>query len=233
MITCLGDCIRPAAGQAVVGILRRLGHTIDFPQDQTCCGQPMFNSGFGDLAREQARHTIRVFEGDNPVIVPSGSCAAMVKVEYPHLLEGDKEWYPRALALAQRTFEFSDFLVNQLKVTDVGARYEGRVAYHFACHLRMLGQTSEVETLIKSVQGATYVPISRQDQCCGFGGSFAVRYPQVSGNMVDDKMKCILETQADCLVSTDTGCLMNIGGRLHREGQPVEVLHIAELLDRR
>lgn len=233
MITCLGDCIRPAAGQAVVGILRRLGHTIDFPQDQTCCGQPMFNSGFGDLAREQARHTIRVFEGDNPVIVPSGSCAAMVKVEYPHLLEGDKEWHPRALALAQRTFEFSDFLVNQLKVTDVGARYEGRVAYHFACHLRMLGQTSEVETLIKAVQGATYVPISRQDQCCGFGGSFAVRYPQVSGNMVDDKMKCILETQADCLVSTDTGCLMNIGGRLHREGQPVEVLHIAELLDRR
>lgn len=233
MITCLGDCIRPAAGQAVVGILRRLGHTIDFPQDQTCCGQPMFNSGFGDLAREQARHTIRVFEGDNPVIVPSGSCAAMVKVEYPHLLEGDKEWHPRALALAQRTFEFSDFLVNQLKVTDVGARYEGRVAYHFACHLRMLGQTSEVETLIKGVQGATYVPISRQDQCCGFGGSFAVRYPQVSGNMVDDKMKCILETQADCLVSTDTGCLMNIGGRLHREGQPVEVLHIAELLDRR
>ena len=233
MITCLGDCLRPEAGQAVVRILRQLGHEIDFPRDQTCCGQPMFNSGYTDLAREQARHTIRVFKGDEPVVVPSGSCAAMVKVEYPHLLEGDAKWHPRALELAQRTFEFSDFLVNQLQVTDVGARYAGKVAYHYACHLRMLKQTGEVETLIQNVQGATYVPIARQDQCCGFGGSFAVRYPQISGNMVDDKMRCILAVDADCLVSTDAGCLMNIGGRLHREGKPVEVLHIAELLARR
>ena len=233
MITCLGDCLRPEAGQAVVRILRQLGHQIDFPRDQTCCGQPMFNSGYTDLAREQARHTIRVFEGDEPVIVPSGSCAAMVKVEYPHLLEGDAKWHEKALALARRIFEFSDFLVNQLQVTDVGARYAGKVAYHYACHLRMLKQTGEVETLIQNVQGATYVPIARQDQCCGFGGSFAVRYPQISGNMVDDKMRCILAVDADCLVSTDAGCLMNIGGRLHREGKPVEVLHIAELLARR
>jgi L-lactate dehydrogenase complex protein LldE len=233
MITCLGDCLRPEAGQAVVKILRKLGHQIDFPRDQTCCGQPMFNSGYTDLAREQARHTIRVFEGDEPVVVPSGSCAAMVKVEYPHLLEGDAKWHERARELAKRTFEFSDFLVNQLQVTDVGARYAGKVAYHYACHLRMLTQTGEVEKLIQNVQGATYVPVAHQDQCCGFGGSFAVRYPQVSGNMVDDKMRCILAVDADCLVSTDAGCLMNIGGRLHREGKPVEVLHIAELLERR
>lgn len=225
--------MRPEAGQAVVRILRQLGHEIDFPRDQTCCGQPMFNSGYGDLAREQARHTIRVFEGDAAVVVPSGSCAAMVKVEYPHLLEEDAQWHERSLDLASRTFEFSDFLVNQLKVTDVGAKYSGKVAYHFACHLRMLKQTNEVETLVRNVQGATYVPIARQDQCCGFGGSFAVRYPQVSGNMVDDKMRCILAVDADCLVSTDAGCLMNIGGRLHREGKPIEVLHIAELLARR
>ena len=134
--------MRPEAGQAVVKILRQLGHEIDFPRDQTCCGQPMFNSGYGDLAREQARHTIRVFEGDSPVIVPSGSCAAMVKVEYPHLLEDDAKWHERALDLARRAFEFSDFLVNQLKVTDVGARYAGKVAYHYACHLRMLKQTN-------------------------------------------------------------------------------------------
>jgi L-lactate dehydrogenase complex protein LldE len=233
LITCLGDVIRPSAGQAVVRLLRRLGHTIDFPQAQTCCGQPMFNSGYADLAREQARHTIGVFAGDGPVIVPSGSCAAMVKVEYPHLLEGDADWHPRALDLARRTFEFSDFLVNQLQVVDVGARYRGKVACHFACHLRMLGQTSEVERLVQHVQDATYVPLHRQDQCCGFGGSFAVRYPLVSGNMVDDKMRCILATGADCVVSTDAGCLMNIGGRLHREGERVELLHIAELLDRR
>ncbi|HEX5105860.1 MAG TPA: (Fe-S)-binding protein [Pirellulaceae bacterium] len=233
MITCLGDCLRPAAGKAVVRILRRLGHVIDFPGDQTCCGQPMFNSGYADLARQQAKHTIGVFAGEQPVIVPSGSCAAMVKVEYPHLLEGDDVWHPRALDLARRTFEFSDFLVNQLGVLDLGAKYDGKVAFHYACHLRMLGQTSEVERLVRHVQGATYVPLARQDQCCGFGGSFAVRYPLVSGNMVDDKMRCILASGANCVVSTDAGCMMNIGGRLHREGHAVELLHIAELLERR
>jgi L-lactate dehydrogenase complex protein LldE len=233
MITCLGDSIRPEAGKAVVRILRRLGHTLDFPQAQTCCGQPMFNSGYADLAREQARHTIRTFAGAQTVVVPSGSCAAMVKVEYPHLFEHEPEWHERALELARRTFEFSDFLVNQLQVVDLGARYAGKVAYHYACHLRMLGQTDEVERLVRHVAGATYVPIARQDQCCGFGGSFAIRYPQISGNLVDDKMRCVLSTEADCLVSTDAGCLMNIGGRLHREGHPIEVLHIAELLERR
>jgi len=233
MITCLGDVIRPNAGKAVVRLLRRLGHTIDFPESQTCCGQPMFNSGYADLAREQAKYTIRVFEGEQPVVVPSGSCAAMVKVEFPHLLEGDEVWHAKALDLARRTFEFSDFLVNQLKVVDVGAKYAGKVAYHFACHLRMLGHTSEVERLIQNVEGATYVPLNRQDQCCGFGGSFAIRYPHISGNMVDDKMRCILATGASCVVSTDAGCMMNIGGRLHREGHTVELLHIAELLERR
>ena len=233
MITCLGDVLRPAAGKATVQLLRRLGHEVEFPADQTCCGQPMFNSGFADLSREQAKHTLRVFAGEQPVVTPSGSCAAMVKAEYPHLFEHDAEWHARALELAARTFELSDFLVNKLGVVDVGAAYQGKVAYHFACHLRALGQTNEVERLLAHVQGATYVPLHRQDQCCGFGGSFAVRYPQVSGAMVDDKMACTLATGCDALVSTDTGCLMNIGGRLHREGHRIEVLHIAELLERR
>lgn len=233
MITCLGDVLRPNVGISVVNLLRRLGHEIDFPKNQTCCGQPMFNSGFSDLAKEQAKHTIRVFEGDQPIVTPSGSCAAMVKAEYPHLFEDDPEWHARAVALAGRIFEFSDFLVNRLQVLDVGAKYSGRVAYHFACHLRMLGQTNEVQRLVENVAGATYVSIDRQDQCCGFGGSFSVRYPQISGAMVDDKMACILRTNADALVSTDAGCLMNIGGRLHREGKPIEVLHIAELLEKR
>jgi L-lactate dehydrogenase complex protein LldE len=167
------------------------------------------------------------------VVVPSGSCAAMVKVEYPHLLAGDSEWHLRAIDLAERTFEFSDFLVNQLGVVDVGAKFRGKVAFHFACHLRMLKQLTEVETLVRHVEGATYVPLTRQDQCCGFGGSFAVRYPQISGNMVEDKMQCIVASGADCVVSTDAGCLMNIGGRMHRAGKPMELLHIAELLDRR
>ena len=233
MITCLGDVVRPDVGKAVVRILRRLGHEVEFPESQTCCGQPMFNSGFSELAAEQAKHTIRVFEGCEVVVTPSGSCGAMTKAEYPHLFEDAPEWQRRADELSAKTFEFADFLVNQLQIRDVGARFNGNVAFHFACHLRMLGYTDEVEQLIKGVDGATCIPLTRQDQCCGFGGSFAVRYPQISGSMVDDKMRCILETQADALVSTDAGCLMNIGGRLHREGHSIEVLHVAELLERR
>lgn len=233
MITCLGDLFRPQAGQAMVGLLRRLGHEVGFPADQTCCGQPFYNSGFTDLAREQAKHTIRVFSEDCPVIVPSGSCAAMVKVEYPHVLEHEPDWRERAQALAARTFELSDFLVNRLGMVDVGAKFNGRVAHHYACHLRGLGQTTEVERLIAHIAGATYVPLARQDQCCGFGGSFSVRYPDISGAMVSDKARCILASEADAVVSTDAGCLMNIGGRLHRLGKTVELLHLAELLQRR
>lgn len=233
MITCLGDVIRPSAGIATVNLLRRLGHTVDFPPQQTCCGQPLFNSGFADLARAQARHTIEVFESAEAVVVPSGSCAAMVKAEYPHLFAAEDAWHDRAVALAAKTYELSDLLVNKLGVLDVGARYHGRVTHHFACHLRMLKQSDEVPKLLAHVEGATYVPLERMDQCCGFGGSFAVRYPQISGAMVDDKMHCITASGADAVVSTDTGCLMNIGGRLHRVGHGVEVLHLAELLERR
>jgi len=232
MITCLGDVLRPAAGQATVRLLRRLGHEVDFPADQTCCGQPFFNSGFIELARRQAQHTIEVFDHGRPVVVPSGSCAAMVKIEFPHLFEGDEAWQVRAAELAARTFELGDLLVNHLGVEDVGARYEGTVTYHYACHLRGLGLTDEAIRLIRNVEGVTYVPLAHSDQCCGFGGSFAVRYSEISTAMVCDKTDAILDTAADALVSTDTGCLMNIGGRLRREGRSVEVLHLAELLVR-
>jgi L-lactate dehydrogenase complex protein LldE len=233
MVTCLGDVMRPQAAIATVQLLRRLGHEVDFPEQQTCCGQPFYNSGFIDHARAQARHTITVFRGGRTVVTPSGSCAAMVKTEYPHLLEGDVEWHEQARELAARTFELSDFLVNQLRVLDVGARYSGKVAYHFACHLRGLGLTDEAEQLIRHVEGVELIPLNHAEQCCGFGGSFSVRYPDISTAMVNDKVKCVLDTQADCLVSTDAGCLMNIGGRLRRMGKPLEVLHLAELLVRK
>jgi L-lactate dehydrogenase complex protein LldE len=233
MITCLADVFRPAAGIATVEVLRRLGHEVVFPERQTCCGQPLYNSGFAEMARQQARHTIEVFGGDDPVVTPSGSCAAMVKREYVELLHDDPRWHQRAIDLAGRTHEFTDFLVNQLQVTDVGAVYRGRVAYHFACHLRMLDQSQEARQLIEQIDGAEYVALEHADQCCGFGGSFAVRYPHISTAMVDDKVACLDRCEADCLVSTDAGCLMNIGGRLHRMGNSVEVLHIAELLNRR
>ncbi|HEY1600709.1 MAG TPA: (Fe-S)-binding protein [Pirellulales bacterium] len=231
-ITCLGDVLRPEVGRATVRLLRRLGHEIDFPEAQTCCGQPFFNSGFADLAREQAKQMIEVFDNGQTVVVPSGSCAAMVKIEYPHLLAHDERWHARAADLAARTFELADLLVNHLRVVQVGARYPGKVAYHYACHLRGLGMTTEVERLLENVDGLTYAGIDRQDQCCGFGGSFSVRYPQISTAMVTDKVNCITATGADAVVSTDAGCLMNIGGRLRRLGHKLEVLHLAELLER-
>jgi L-lactate dehydrogenase complex protein LldE len=231
MATCLGDVMRPEAAVATVKLLRRLGVTVDFPERQTCCGQPFYNSGFLKGARDLARHTIEVFAGDNSVVVPSGSCAAMVKIEFPHLFHDHAEWHGRAAELAARTFELSDFLVNHLKVTDVGAKFTGKVACHYACHLRGLGLKDEAETLIRAVDGVEYVSLERQDQCCGFGGSFAVRYPEISGAMVGDKVACVANTRADLLVSTDTGCLMNIGGALHRQNLPTRIMHLAELLE--
>src|SRR5262245_28479636 len=145
MVTCLGDALFPDVGLATVRLLRRLGIEVDFPRTQTCCGQPHFNSGYAHDAAELARHTIRAFEGDQAVVAPSGSCAAMVKLEYPKLLQEDRIWGRRAISLSERTFELSDFLVNQLQVVDVGARFEGKVTYHMACHLRGLGLLSEPE----------------------------------------------------------------------------------------
>src|SRR5262245_36546808 len=231
MATCLGDVMRSEAAVATVRLLRRLGVTVHFPEKQTCCGQPFYNSGFLSGARDLARHTIEVFTGDRPVVIPSGSCAAMIKIEFPHVFHDDRDWHERAVELAARTFELSDFLVNRLKVTDVGAKFTGKVAYHYACHLRGLGLKDEAETLIRAVQGVEYVPLERQDQCCGFGGSFAVRYPEISGAMVADKVACVVQTVADLLVSTDAGCLMNIGGALHRLKRPLRLMHLAELLE--
>lgn len=231
MITCLGDVMRPDAGVATVNLLRRLGVKVHFPEQQTCCGQPFYNSGVLDEARKLAQHTITVFDSPRPVVIPSGSCAAMLKIEFPHLFEEHDPWHARALELASRTFELSDFLVNQLKVTDVGASFRGKVTYHYACHLRGLGLKEEAETLIRNVRGVEYIPLDLQDQCCGFGGSFSVRYPEISGAMVGDKIRCVTKTAADVVISTDTGCLMNIGGALHRQGSPIRHLHLAELLD--
>ncbi|MBI3823382.1 MAG: (Fe-S)-binding protein [Planctomycetes bacterium] len=230
MITCLGDAFFPDVGVATVTLLRRLGVTVDFPQSQTCCGQPHFNSGYHDDARTLARHTITAFEKSPLVVTPSGSCAAMVKLEYPELFHDDPPWHARAADLANRTHELSDFLVNVLKTDDVGARFDGSVTYHMACHLRGLGLLTEPIRLIQKVRGLRYVPLERYDECCGFGGSFAVRYPGISGAMVNDKTAFIEKTAVDAVVATDAGCLMNIGGCLNRKQSKVRILHLAELL---
>ncbi|HJT76575.1 MAG TPA: (Fe-S)-binding protein [Gemmataceae bacterium] len=230
MITCLGDTLFPDVGVATVRLLRRLGVAVDFPAAQTCCGQPHFNSGYRDHARDLARHTIAAFDDGRPVVTPSGSCAAMVKLEYPDLFHDEPAWRRRAEDLAGRMHELSDFLVNELGVEDVGARYPGRVTYHMACHLRGLGLLTEPERLLRRVRDLVLVPLERADECCGFGGSFSVRLPAISGAMVRDKAAFIEQTGADAVVATDAGCLMNIGGCLRRGGSRVRCLHLAEVL---
>jgi L-lactate dehydrogenase complex protein LldE len=232
MITCLGDALFPNVGMATVRLLRRLGVEVAFPAAQTCCGQPHFNSGFHKDARDLARHTIHAFANAGTVVVPSGSCAAMVKLEYPELLHDDLVWHGRAEELAQRTYELSDFLVNVLKVEDVGARCEAKATYHMSCHLRGLGLFTEPERLLRQVRGLELVPLERSDECCGFGGSFAVRYPSISGAMVQDKAAFVEKTGATLLVATDAGCLMNVAGCLHRQASKVRPIHLAEVLEK-
>jgi L-lactate dehydrogenase complex protein LldE len=230
MVTCLGDIFFPNAGIATVQLLRRLGITVHFPEQQTCCGQPHFNSGYHEHARPLAKHTIDAFHGEDVVVTPSGSCAAMVKLEYPHLFKDDSDWQGRAADLAARTHELSDFLVNVLHVEDVGARFEAKATYHMACHLRGLGVQSEPERLLRRVKGLELLPLERFDECCGFGGSFSVRFPEISGAMVSDKARFVANSRADVLIATDAGCLMNIGGCLRRQGSQVQTMHLAEVL---
>src|SRR5438067_10464768 len=197
MVTCLGDALFPEVGVATVRLLQRLGHAVDFPPSQTCCGQPHFNSGSHADARALARHTIDVFAGTQPVVAPSGSCAAMGKLEYPELFHDDPAWHEQAADLARRTHELSDFLVNVLGVEDVGARFAGRVTYHMACHLRGLGLVTEPQRLLAKVRDLELLPLERADECCGFGGSCSVRCPGISGAMVRDKADFIARTGAD------------------------------------
>lgn len=231
MVTCLGDVFRPQVGVATVRLLRRLGCRVEFPSNQTFCGQPFFNSGYPRHAQDIARHTIEVFRNFEKVVVPSGSCAAMVKVEYPELFRENSIWHDRAVELANRTHELADFVVNVLGREDVGARHNGKVTYHHACHLRALGIRQEAVRLIRAVSGIEFLPLHGLEDCCGFGGSFSVRFPEISCAIVNDKAQAIVATGADTVVSTDTGCLMNIAGRLHRMGATIRAMHLAELLE--
>jgi L-lactate dehydrogenase complex protein LldE len=230
MITCLGDAFFPDVGVATVQLLRRLGVQVDFPEEQTCCGQPFFNSGYHQHARALALHMLKAFDNGRPIVTPSGSCAAMVKLEYPALFGDEPALLDRIKDLAARTFELSDFLVNVLKVEDVGARFPARATYHMACHLRGLGLLTEPERLLRHVRDLTLVPLERFDECCGFGGSFSVRYPGISGAMVQDKAGFVTKSGADTLIATDAGCLMNIAGCLRRQNPAFRVKHLAEVL---
>ena len=230
-ITCLGDVFYPEVGEATVRVLRRLGVQVDFPPAQTCCGQPAFNAGFRAQARAVAQHQLEVLAPYDHVVVPSGSCTAMFRVFYPELFAGDPELEAQASALAARTYEFSEFLVRVLGVDEVGAVYAGKVAYHASCHLlRELGVAEPPHRLLQAVRGIRVTPMDLEAQCCGFGGTFAVKYPDISDAMLKKKIESLKRAGADTLVSCDAGCLMHIAGRLHRQGDAIRVMHLAELL---
>jgi L-lactate dehydrogenase complex protein LldE len=230
-ITCLVDQFFPQVGMSVVSVFRKLGLEVDFPAEQTCCGQPAFNSGFTTEARDLAKRFIKIFENSEYVVAPSGSCTSMVRVFYPELFKHDAEWKQRAESLASKTYEFTEFLVNVLGVEDVGARYEGKVTFHQSCHLlRELNVRTEPQRLLKAVEGIELVELERADFCCGFGGLFAIKYPDISGSILQDKIDCIKKSGGDVVVACDAGCLMHIGGGLSRQGVTTRTMHIAEML---
>lgn len=223
-VTCLTDLFFPNTGEAMVGLLRRQGVRVDFPPGQTCCGQPAFNGGFHDEARQMAAQWVKAFSGSEYIVTPSGSCAAMVRNYYPELL-------PEAKAVSERTFEFSQFMVDVLGVEDVGARFPARVAYHHSCHMmRELKLMRQPLTLLRHVRDLDLIEVPQHELCCGFGGSFAVKMPEISEAMVCDKVAAVASTGADVLVASDNSCLMNIGGRISREQRPIRVMHLADLL---
>jgi len=233
LITCLVDTLYPGVGEAVVRVLRHAGVQVAFPRAQTCCGQPAFNAGLRSEARRIAEHTIRTFE-DTPgaVVIPSGSCAAMIRHSYAELFSDDPEWLPRARRLASRTFEFSEYLVDVLGVFNLGARYEGKIGYHASCHLlRELGVHQQPRLLLNSLQGAEVVDIVGAQECCGFGGVFSIEHPELSAAMLERKIHNIEHSQADVVVACDAGCISNINGGMHRRGLRPRLVHLATLLD--
>jgi len=230
-ITCLVDQFFPEVGMSMVSVLRRLGVEVDFPTAQTCCGQPAFNSGFSSEARDLARRFIAIFENSEYIVAPSGSCTSMVRVFYKELFNDDPDWQKRAESLASRTYEFTEFVVNVLGVHDVGASYRGKVSLHQSCHLlRELNVRTEPTRLLNSVKGIDLVSLERSETCCGFGGLFSIKYPQISGSILQEKIESIEKSGADVVVACDVGCLMHIAGGLSRQDIATRTMHIAELL---
>ncbi len=232
-VTCLIDTFFPAVGMAMVDVLHRAGVSAEFPRDQTCCGQPTFNAGLRADARKIAEHTIKTFEqAQGDVVLPSGSCTHMIRHNYAELFAGDDQWLPRALALARRTYEFTEYLVDVLHITDFGARWNGPLTYHPTCHLhRGLGIDRQPRLLLAGVRGADVRELPEAQDCCGFGGIFSVEHPELSAEMLKRKIRNLESTQSPTLVVCDAGCLMHIQGGLHRNGMPQRVVHIAEVLN--
>ena len=230
-VTCLVDLMRPSVGFAAVELLEAAGCRVTVPAAQTCCGQPAYNMGDRADTREIARQTVKAFKDFDYVVVPSGSCAAMIKEHYPALFAGEPELQSQAEALAEKTHELISFLADVLKVEGVDAQFRGTVTYHDSCSgLRELGVKQQPRRLLASVEGLELVELQEAEVCCGFGGTFCVKYPEVSNKIVETKAEHIEGSQADLLLAGDLGCLMNMAGKLKRRGAKVEARHVAEVL---
>ncbi len=226
-VTCIVDQIFPEVGMSMARVLERAGCTLQFPPDQTCCGQPAFNSGYREEACKVARHTLKAFKDAEYIVIPSGSCTSMVTHHYEDLMPGD----PDVHRIAERTWEFSQFLTEVLKVDDVGARFDGVVTYHDSCHaLRELKIKQGPRRLLSHVKGLELREMNAAEECCGFGGTFSVKFPEVSGGMARTKIDSILRTGASTVVSIDSSCLMQLEGALRRGNHSVRAMHLAEVL---
>jgi len=230
-VTCLVDLFRPSIGFAALKLLEDAGCRVVVPEAQTCCGQPAYNSGDRRDAIALAKQVVAAFEGVEHVVAPSGSCAGMIRKHYPALLGDDPHWGPRAAAVAAKTHELTSFLVDVLGVGRVEARFEGAVTYHDSCSgLRELGVARQPRRLLASVGGLSLAEMKSPDVCCGFGGTFCAKYPDVSNAIVAKKTADVAATGAGTLLAGDLGCLMNMAGKLQREGRDVKVRHVAEVL---
>ncbi|WP_426955754.1 (Fe-S)-binding protein [Muricoccus radiodurans] len=230
-VTCLVDLYRPTVGFAAIRLLEAAGCTVEVPPTQTCCGQPAYNAGDRATARDLARAVVDAFLSYDHVVVPSGSCGGTIAHHYPSLFEDDPQYRPRAEALAAKTHELTSFLVDVMGMDQTLARYDGVAAYHDSCSgLRELGVRAQPRRLLAAVPGLSVKELAEPEQCCGFGGTFCVKYPEISTRMVTDKVADIRATGADTLLAGDMGCLLNMAGRLKREGSDIRVRHVAEVL---
>lgn len=230
-IQCLVDGLYPQVGHAMVQLFERLGIEFRIPLTQTCCGQPAFNSGYRKEAAIAAKRFIEIFESAQVIVCPSGSCVDMVRHQYPVLFKDNSAWQKRAEKISKKIFEFSEFLVDEVGVEDVGATFQGKVTYHDSCHLlRHLHIADQPRKLIANVKGVELIEMENSEKCCGFGGAFSVKYPDISSAILAEKVNNIIATGTDAVVGCDISCLMNIQGMLNRRNSQIQIKHIAELM---
>ncbi len=230
-VTCLVDLYRAVVGFAAIKLLEQAGCTVDVPVAQTCCGQPGYNSGDRDSAVKLAQQVIRAFEGYDAIVAPSGSCGGMIKTHYPEMLADDPAWLKRAAALAAKTYELTQFLRDVMKWDNIAAKFSGSATYHDSCSsLREMKVKQQPRALLAKVDGLAFKELPDSEPCCGFGGTFCVKFPDISNKMVEAKIGNIAATGADMVLAADMGCLMNIAGKLKRQGSKVQARHVAEVL---